>query len=158
MERTLTLAERLVRSTVRIDCFSNHQYVSGGTGFFVDPLKQRPNERRLFLVSNRHILCAPEADYFRLFLRTYDGMRTQIEPIFFYKHSVVSHPVEEVDLAAVDITPYCIVSNPLDYVPISMGMLPENWEMLDAIEDIIMIGYPDLKIGADFWLFVHSCG
>lgn len=156
MERTLTLAERLVRSTVRIDCFSNHQYVSGGTGFFVDPPKQRPNERRLFLVSNRHILCAPEADYFRLFLRTYDGMRTQIEPIFFYKHSVVSHPFEEVDLAAVDITPYCIVSNPLDYVPISMGMLPENWEMLDAIEDIIMIGYPDLKIGADFFPIVRK--
>lgn len=35
MERTLTLAERLVRSTVRIDCFSNHQYVSGGTGFLL---------------------------------------------------------------------------------------------------------------------------
>lgn len=156
MGRTLTLAERLVRSTVRIDCFANNQPVCGGTGFFVEPPAATPNARRLILVSNRHILCAPNVDSFRLFLRTYNGVMTQTEPIYFFKHSVISHPDDEVDLAAVDIAPYCFVNNPLDYVPISMNMLPKNWGLLDAIEDVIMIGYPDLKIGTDFFPIVRK--
>jgi len=156
MGRIITLAEGLVRSTVRIDCFANDQLVGGGTGFFVEHPTANPNSRRLILVSNRHILCAPNVEYFRLFLRTYNELITQTEPIYFFKRSVIPHPVEETDLAAVDIAPYCFVINPLDYVPISMSMLPKNWELLDAIEDVIMIGYPALKIGTDFFPIVRK--
>lgn len=145
--KRLTAAETLVRTVIRITGRENNGEFQG-TGFFMFiPIKD--NMGIPVIISNKHILCNDQAEEFTFNFSTLyeDKIKRESFPITRKVRdlAIFKHPKSNVDLAAVVITD--VINNRKDVVfePIPFEWIPKDWEYLDAIEELVMIGYPFFK-------------
>ena len=144
-----TLAEQLLFSTTRIEADPNV-----GTGFIVDH-KWADDKTGPFLVTNKHVVQGTKAG--RLTFTISDNSSEVQRPLMGKSTSVTvsevpwgwtGHPSEEVDVATLPLAP--IVNHLREkgdtpfYKSIHTDIIPgqDALEDLDAVEEIMFVGYP----------------
>lgn len=151
MAAQLTPAEQLTHATVRIEC-ETADGPTTGTGFFFRALDD--GQRYVpAIVTNRHVVIGARRGWFHLTHRNADGgpsigQHTRIElPAF--ESRWVFHSDSTVDLCMMPVAPLLEeatkVSKQFFFITLDKSLIPSNAELADlsAIEDIIMIGYPN---------------
>jgi len=144
-------SETLAASTVRIEC-TVPGGVSTGTGFFFG-FPYKGDQHIPAIVTNKHVVAGLTS--VRFYLNEADASG---QPIPGQKSEVVidgpeakwiNHPSADVDLCAFPIGPFHGMAErqrkKLSYVTLSPGDLPTTADLgeLQAMEDVIMIGYPN---------------
>ena len=140
------IADQLVYATTRITA-TNGIYSWAGTGFFMG------NERKIALVTNRHVVKDATAIIVHLVSsnpdgspnnkKHYDLQINNVQPMCEY------HPEDNIDVCLVNIKEYLdgviAKGNTIYYKYISTEMIVTSGGLntLTPIEDVIMIGYPN---------------
>lgn len=148
----LSISEQLTYCTVRIECRLKQGGTSTGTGFFYR-FCDNGNTFIPAIITNKHVIeGAPEGI---VFIHLADSEGNPIEGKSYklviqnFESSWINHPVDDIDLCVLPITALIkhIEGQSLTpfYVPLdrSLLMLDEDLRSLNAIEDILMIGYPN---------------
>ncbi len=144
----------LTYSTVRIECELKTGGISTGTGFFFNFAEDESQKTHVpVVVTNKHVIkdaargkliitkCGKDGnpidtEHFTLHFENFENLWRQ-------------HPDDEVDLCAMPLAPYINEANKrgekLFYIPFGKDLLPtkEQKEELTALEDVLMIGYPN---------------
>lgn len=140
--------EQLLYTTLRIECLDeNGKLFSIGTGF----LLQRPvggNQYKLYLVSNKHVLCGANSiaiSFTKMKDNDADTGNIVRLPINEIKGSIVGHPDPNVDIAILECTGlFIMLPNQLYFKAVSYDMLATFKEPeLTVAENVYFIGYPD---------------
>jgi len=150
----LSISEQLTYCTVRIECELKGGLVGTGTGFFFKFLENNETGECLpVVITNKHVVrdslkgriiftkATPnmepkDKEHFKLQLENFESLWR-------------FHPDPNVDLCAMPIAPYMQLAesmgDKLFYIPFSKEMLPTDKQKSDfsALEDILMIGYPN---------------
>lgn len=152
MAPTLSASEQLTLSTVRLECQLTDGRVSTGTGFFFrccdDGQRHVP-----VIVSNRHVIANAATGRFHLHQRDASGGPTPGKHAGYtvddFEARWVPHPEADVDLCVMPIQPLVEEMqrqghSPF-YIGLDKGLLLSSGETdeLTALEDVIMIGYPN---------------
>lgn len=148
---TLATSEQLMHSTVRIACTSANG-LSTGTGFFYSFAKS--DDRQVpAIVTNKHVVAGAMKGTFSLTLRGSDGLPLggqHLELSFdHFEQRWLPHPDPQVDLCAMPIAPIteqAIAANkPFFFVALDQSLIPSQLELQDltALEDVLMVGYPN---------------
>lgn len=149
---TLSSAERLALTTVRLECRLRDGRTSTGTAFFfafnVEKGKVIP-----LLVTNKHVIDGSTSGTFVLTLRSDNGDPAigSHEPVTFdrFEDLWIKHPDENVDLAVFPLGPLLNEAERLGkkffFAPLDESLIPtpEVLAGLTGIDDITMIGYPN---------------
>jgi hypothetical protein len=144
-----TIAEQLLFTTVRIETVT-----SGGTGTgtaFIFSYQQK-EEQYLFLVTNKHVVQG--ATNGRYFFTLSDGQSPQIGQRFDiqmnqFEQLWFRHPDPEIDVAVMPLVPVLQQIEKLGKSvfcrAITHDLIPNAEQMsgLDAIEEVVFIGYPN---------------
>jgi hypothetical protein len=151
--------EELVHSTVRIECVLGDGSLSTGTGYFYFFFESEEKHVPC-IVTNKHVIKGAIKGLITLTLSK-DGkplignMKTfEIEN---FESKCISHPEENVDLAIFPLAPLMseIQNSKQQYhiVPLAKPLIAtqELLKSLSAMEDIIMIGYPN-----GIWDSIHN--
>lgn len=151
MPQNLTASERLAHSTVRMEC-DTPDGRGTGTGFFFRCL----NEGSRFvpvIVTNKHVVAAATIGRFHLTLADAEGdprigSHIRIELPDFQRRWI-DHPDPTVDLCVMPIQPLIeeayAAGHRFFYTSLDGSLIPSADELADlgALEDVIMIGYPN---------------
>ncbi|MET3981509.1 hypothetical protein ABIB62_004123 [Mucilaginibacter sp. UYP25] len=147
----LTVTERLTYSTVRIEC-ENEKGISTGTGFFFKFFDDGKTHIPV-VVTNKHVIEGAMNGRLTFTRSSADNtpLDTQHFPITLGNFESLwrKHPDANVDLCAMPIAPYLNEANSrgqkLYYDPLDKSIIPTKDQLteLDALEEIIMIGYPN---------------
>lgn len=151
MNFALSLAERLLYSTVKITALNQGNIIGTGTGFFTT-FNQTIESIVPVLITNKHVITG--ADQIRITChiaeeKIYKPSGTFIEVNIFLHDTLFNHPDPNIDLCAIStgsILQQAIDRKiPIFYAPITMDTIPTEaeWQYLDAIEDITMVGCPN---------------
>lgn len=135
----------LLKSTALIRmCDKDKNVIYNGSSFFV-----ADNNQQLFLVTNNHVI--EKSNYCLLLLSLFDQENDKIiqDYVFFeLGNSIVKHG--EYDLCVVNITHKYddLISQKLEPVifPIAISDIVTEYDTFNHIEEIYMIGYPNLKV------------
>jgi hypothetical protein len=141
-----------MHSTVRIACELSDGSVSTGSGFFYFFAKE-PTKNIPCIVTNKHVVDGAVFGQFSLTLRNAEGgpivgQHTTIR-LDQFQSRWVPHPDPNVDLCAMPIAPLLNESiktgQHFFFVPLDEDLLPTNEDLegLAALEEILMIGYPN---------------
>lgn len=144
----MSISEQLCNSTVRIEGQLKNGLITG-TGFFFHFLETNGSYLPC-IVSNRHIFEKALTISFYLPLQTTEGVKNNERVnISDFQKAWIKHPNPDIDLG---IIPLAFILNHLelqgknvDYVALNKGIIPTKQQISEfsAIEDIIMIGYPN---------------
>lgn len=149
MTNSLSTAEKLLYSTVKITAFSNGEPIGTGTGFFTIFNKTHDSNTPV-LITNKHVVFG--ADKIRIKCHTADQDKPYgklIDVDINLDRIVVDHPDKGIDLCAIFINPIAqhalSQQTPIFYVPITMDLIPDDndWQYFDAIEKVTMVGCPN---------------
>lgn len=148
----LTISEQLTHSTVRIECLHADGSVGTGTGFFFKCLDE--NDQHVpVIATNKHVVANAREGRFHLTLRDDDG-----EPLVGrhiniglndFERRWVPHPDPNVDLCVMPINPLLQEADAAGHrffcISLDKSLIPSQQELEDlgALEDVIMIGYPN---------------
>lgn len=149
---SLSSAEKLALTTVRLECRLGDGRTSTGTAFFfsfkVDDQKIIP-----LLVTNKHVIAGSTSGTFVLTLRGENGDPKigSHEPVSFdnFESLWINHPDKNVDLAVFPLGPLLNEAEKLGkkffFAPLDESLIPSEEVIagLSGIEDITMIGYPN---------------
>jgi V8-like Glu-specific endopeptidase len=150
----LSVSERLMYSTVRIECELKTGGNSTGTGFFFQFLENETNKTCVpVVVTNKHVIenAARGRLIFTKANEKGEPINTQHFSLFFdnFENFWKLHPETDVDLCVMPIAPFITEAEKrrekLFYIPFVKDLLPteKQKEELSAIEDVVMIGYPN---------------
>lgn len=140
--------EQLLYTTLRIECLDeNNNSFSIGTGFLLN----RPignNAYKIYLVSNKHVLCGAESiavSFTKSKNDTPDMGNILRFPISNIKENIVPHPNPNIDIAILECTGlFIMLPNQLYFKAVSYDMLATFTEPeLTVAENVYFIGYPD---------------
>jgi V8-like Glu-specific endopeptidase len=152
MKKQLSVSEQLMYSTVRIECLLNNGQVSTGTGFFFRFLVVG-DESTPCIVTNKHVVEGAKEGQI-----IFTSADVNNNPINTKHHTVkfnnfqsnwVYHPEDDVDLC---ILPIGSLFNDLIkkginifFVALDRSFIPtaDVLSDLNAVEDVMMIGYPN---------------
>lgn len=154
----MSCAENLMHTTVKITLLSeDYQEIGSATGFFFDFCKVTGEDGHSLtiptIVSNRHVFQGAKCVKLSFtrenaeHLPIYGKMNHYLLDESILK-TVVFHPDDAVDLAVLPIAGILLgctqQGEPVFYRALETSLIPtENeWKELNAIEDIIMVGYP----------------
>lgn len=151
--KQLSISEQLLYSTIQIVCYSkNRTLKSTGTGFIYGFCRQE-NGCYPALVTNKHVV--KDADECELVLHTKDSKgNLSSENIHYiinndFKSQCIYHPDSDIDLAIYNLSNvfYECKKNGKEvfYSFLDTNLIPskDDLEKFSAIEDIIMVGYPN---------------
>jgi hypothetical protein len=151
MTATLSPSEQLSFSTARIEC-ETAQGISTGTGFFFQFLDDGNTHVPAF-VTNRHVIKGALRGKFHLTLADESGAPLTGKHLGLilenFESRWIGHPDPSVDLCIMPIAPLLQEAaqsgHRFFYIPLNNGLIPTADEMagLTAMEDVIMIGYPN---------------
>ncbi|NQU68319.1 MAG: trypsin-like peptidase domain-containing protein [Candidatus Marinimicrobia bacterium] len=152
MRADLTTAEQLMYSTVRIECPIDKDTSSSGSGFIFH-FAQEGEMRVPAIVTNKHVVRDMTHGFFYMHLASEtEGMPSsesaRIEVPDFEKMWVF-HPDPKIDLCILPIAPLLVQfrdkGTPLFYLALERNLIPNEEELaeLTALEDVVMIGYPN---------------
>lgn len=152
MAKTLAISEQLCHSTVRIESEYTGQGIGTGTGFFYR-FKDDGQRHVPAVVTNRHVVEGASRGRFFITDRDGDGNPKTGEktPIVLdnFADRWIPHPDSDVDLCMLPIASIHTAAEQqgktLFYVSLDKSLIPTvaEREDLTALEDIIMIGYPN---------------
>jgi len=150
----LSVSEQLAYSTVRIECEYSDNSMGTGTGFFFKFLDNKENDLHVpVVITNKHVI--RNATKGRLIMTTanenskpndkdhFQGFFNDFENIWRL------HPDNDVDLCAMPIAPFLNKAKEknkvLFYIALDKKLIPsaQQMEQLSALEEILMIGYPN---------------
>jgi Trypsin-like peptidase domain len=148
----LTPSEQLTHSTVRIECLLSDGTKSTGTGFFFRCLENGERHAPV-LVTNKHVVAGAEIGRFNLTLMNRSegpdiGKHFCIE-LNNFQHLWIPHPDPNVDLCVLPVaellTKAATAGHRFFYVALDKTLLPSDEDLANfgALEDVIMIGYPN---------------
>ena len=149
----LSVTERLAYSTVRIECELRGGGLSTGTGFFFRFLEKEDGEHVPAIVTNKHVVRGAAKSQFSLTRRNEEG--GPVDGSFFnvtldnLESLWLMHPDPEVDLCILPIAPILRGAQERGwtpfYLPLDSGIVPGPGDLaeLTAMEDVVMIGYPN---------------
>lgn len=154
MTKELSIAEQLCYITTRIITMDANKSVHIATGFFVSfPVEAKDDKFVNVLVTNRHV--AEDAEEMIICLNEMDGDNNPIDlsmiqiTIADAKSRFIYHPDKNVDLALFLVLPTIYdaeksLGKKLFYKSFSASSIitDEDSMELDAVEDVLMIGYP----------------
>lgn len=145
-----SLFEKLIFTTVRIETLLYNGSKSTGTGFIFSYVKDEKNY--LFLVTNKHVIKDAKTG----FLEFNNAKEDEVElgnkhtiTIENFEYQWFDHPDKDIDIAILPFGPILheFKKNGIDlfYRHIPSFLIPskDDWQELDAIEDIIFVGYPN---------------
>lgn len=147
----LSLSEQMIHFTVRIECSNSAGQVSTGTGFFFS-FPARDGDL-LVIVTNRHVIQGAAQGKFFITLANEEGRPTYGTHISVeFNHFAdqwITHPDNNIDLAILPAGG--IINNMINdrknpfFKSVNKSMLPtlEFTKSLTAMEDIVVIGYPN---------------
>jgi hypothetical protein len=147
---TLSLAEQLTYSTVRIECARRGHGVSTGTGFFCR-LLQRDGRYAPMLVTSRHVVTGAQRGRLHLTLANpagYPAAQAHTITLDDFQARWLPHPETRVDLCVMPIAELVVtVQQRTGLGPQMLGsdLIPTPAEVaeLTAIEDVVVVGYPN---------------
>lgn len=147
----LSPSEQLMHSTVRIAC-STPSGPSTGTGFFYS-FARSASQQVPAIVTNKHVVAGATNGTFSLTLRGQDGLADYGKHVKVsldqFEQRWVPHPDPQVDLCAMPIAPLVEQSfsqgKPFFFVSLDASLIPSASDLneLVALEDIVMVGYPN---------------
>lgn len=150
----LTLRETLSFCTTKIDAIIDDKRMASGTGFFFN-LKLTEERYALVIITNKHVAVGKKSITFYLSQQQDDGKPLFEAPIQLtlstdnLKTNLYEHPNKDVDLCAITVKPIIEEAKKrgfkVFYKSLSNSNIPtqEQFDKLDAVEDIQMIGYPN---------------
>ncbi len=150
----LSISEQLTYSTIRIECIDSNGNQSTGTGYFFKfKVNKETGEHIPVLITNKHVVeNAKEGKLiFTKATEDYKPLDTEHYPVTIndFENKWIKHPDNSVDLC---VLPIGQILNELDklkiklfYIPLDVELLPTEEQMndLSALEEVIMIGYPN---------------
>jgi V8-like Glu-specific endopeptidase len=150
----LTLTEQLSYSTVRIECEDSSGSISSGSGYFFKFKDNKETKQHIpVVITNKHVVERSKKGRLIFTKANSNGEPLDTNHFSFFIDNFESfwqkHPDSAVDLCAMPITPFLQTadkhSEKLFYIPLDMSLLPtpEKLADLSAIEDVVMIGYPN---------------
>lgn len=154
MKAKLSIKERLCFCTTRIDAKVDDKTMSHGTGFFFNLTIDDQHYVKV-IITNKHMVQDKQELTFYLSRKSEKGLPAFSSPIKLsmtkedLADCVFEHPDKDVDLCAIAVKP--IIDKALEngitpfYTPLINSFIPkeEQLEELDAIEEVLMIGYPN---------------
>lgn len=145
------ISEFLLHSTVRISSILNNNMISTGTGFFF--IFSIKNKEIPVIVTNKHVVRNSVKGNFRLSVADTNGNWIKNNYIDIscenFEKIWIMHPDEDIDLCIMPIAPLLQeaqkIGKNIYFKALNKSIIPsfEQIEKLTAIEDIIMIGYPN---------------
>lgn len=151
-EMSLTPAETLMHTTVRLECTLRDGRIVTGTGFFFS-FKVDGNTHAPVIVTNKHVINNSKVGTFVLTKSNDKGEpvlgSTERVVLDNFESHWVKHPDKNVDLAIFPIAPLCHQAEAKGIKffapPIGEALLPSAAQLADltGIDNITMIGYPD---------------
>lgn len=149
---SLSLTEQLCYCTVRIECQNTIGQISTGTGF-IFTFQISPQEKIPVIITNKHVVEGMNVGRFIMTQANSDGTpnNTKHIPVELtdLQNFVMQHPETDVDLCAIPIAP--IITETVKrntrvfYITLDKSILPTKQQLdeLTALEEILMIGYPN---------------
>lgn len=147
----LTVTEKLLHTTVRIQCRNAKGELSSGTGFYFS--FRRDNAIFPCIVTNKHVVDGQVSGSFNMTMVASNGGpdygKHELVDASDFAQAWIGHPDPNVDLA---ICPIGMLINNLAAMgkrpfmaSIEKSVIPDATalEGLDAVEDIMMVGYPN---------------
>lgn len=150
----LSMSEQLMYITVRIEC----QYANGtngtGTGFFFRFLENKETGEHIpVVITNKHVVSGSVKGRLIFCLRKANGLPDDSNHFAMYVDAFEKlwkmHPDKDVDLCAMPIAPLINLAKSkgkeLFYITFDASALPDKklLEDMSALEDIVMVGYPN---------------
>jgi Trypsin-like peptidase domain len=152
MPLNLLPSEQLTHSTVRIACQLADGSSATGSGFFYAFAKSA-TQNMPAIVTNKHVVAGAVAGQFSLTLRAQDGTPLVGQHITInldqFENRWIPHPDSRVDLCVMPIAPLlteaAAAGKNFFFVPLDESLLPTDSDLADisALEEILMIGYPN---------------
>jgi len=150
----LTTSEKLTYSTIRIECKDKHGNISTGTGYFFKFKENKETGEHIpVLITNKHVInnAFEGRLIFTIATENYKPIDTEHYTVIInnFEKQWFKHTDEAVDLCALPIAPFLNQLKEkninLFYIPLDMSILPTEEQLndLSALEDVIMIGYPN---------------
>lgn len=150
----MSIADQLVHTTVRIECQDAAGQASSGTGFFFNFCQGSDGQHVPALITNKHVIKDAQIGVFHLNTTGDNGDPAHGEhvpvPIADFEKGWIPHPEADVDLAAFPLAPI------FEWVFQTQGKraylksvnrefmaLADDLNELSAVEDIVMVGYPN---------------
>jgi V8-like Glu-specific endopeptidase len=156
MQPALSIAESLAYSTIRIECQYKNGTAGTGTGFFFAFHHDQQSSTYVpVIITNKHVIRNSEIGKLTFTKFDKDGRPTDNDHEVYsssnFERLWTFHPDSDVDLCAMPIGPFLKhhQSNGLNlaFNPLNSSIIASNQtgiaNDLDAIEDIIMVGYPN---------------
>lgn len=158
----LSTSEALSYSTVRIECEYKNGDIGTGTGFFFKILEDPSSSRHVpVVITNKHII--KNSYRGKIIITKADDNNNPLDTQHFqaiiddFESCWRNHPDSDVDLCAMPVAELRKEASrrgeKLFYIPLDQTVIPTPQELTEfsALEEIIMIGYPD-----DIWDFVNN--
>lgn len=154
MEKKLSLFELLEFSTVRLETVDEEGKLWASSGFFyMVSRREDPNRGQLFIITNRHAVEGMKKVSFCMSKKGNDGGPVYEKPL---RHEIEMQSMQvvyledaDIDICAIPITLFVNIrqqtGSQIFYQSLSEDLIITEEEVkgLDAVEDIIMIGYPN---------------
>ena len=146
----LSPSEQLCYSTIRIEC-TTPQGISTGTGFFFNFLEDKDTHQHIpSIVTNKHVVENAIQGILVLTCKKQDGTEYLHRiNVSNFRQSWIFHPKQEIDLCIMPFQPIVEILKEQGHTPyyiaLNAALIPsqEQLDELSAMEDIVMIGYPD---------------
>lgn len=150
MAQELTIAQKITFSTTRIETYKKGCFTGTGTGFFYSIKSE--DVSNIVLFTNKHVIDDSDEIRFRMVLRDVDGKLNYNAKCDFKIGLAIGDNVF-VHTKGIDLCGICI-QNAIDklheqnyklfYANLEESDIPsaEEWQKFDAIESVIMVGYP----------------
>lgn len=142
--------ENILFTTVRIEATLPNNSISTGTGFIFNHVNN--NKQYLFVVTNKHVI--KNSTEGKLTFNQSEDERPILGKIFTigytnFENQWIGHPEQDIDIA---IMPFAPVLNELSnrgikifFKSITPNLIPSDKQLreeIDAVEDIVFVGYP----------------
>ncbi len=153
--RQLSFAEQIEFSVARLETERSDGMRFFSTGFFYEiESVSDPSKHFVFIITNRHALEGMNKVIFYLSQGAGNDQYPSYGPPLKHEMpintmTVIYHPDEEIDLCAIPITIFIKarseLNTPVFYRTFVERMIPSDAdvESFDALEDILMVGYPN---------------
>lgn len=151
--KELSILEQLCFCTTRIEAVGTDDHILYGTGFFyLFPTIAGEGCGFVYLITNKHLILNAKEIKFAFSKQNSNGDPIYEPPVFQLTgmpNEILYHPNDDIDLCAIPITMFIKVRESMGQKiflkNISYGIIPtkEQWDSLEPVEDILLIGYPN---------------
>ena len=148
----LTLSEQIMYSTLQIEMLDKNSRVTGHASGFIFNFCRDDNQNLAapMLVTNRHVLaqCCKIRVVFTRAKQDGSPDAGHLIPVALETSPSIFHPSAKVDLAILPLAPSLNLLKMTGQTPfyrtldITLIPKPDVWKNFDAVEDVIMVGYP----------------